>query len=140
MDNLNRFKLAQSKYLDIAKTEMVIGRKENHWIWFVFPQLKGLGKSYASNYYGLVDAYETMEYYNDKQLRKNLIDCVKILLQFKHLDELTECFGELDTVKIRSCMTLFYMVTKKKIFKKVLDKFFSGLIDDKTVVLLNKGE
>lgn len=129
---LDRFLFAQKLYLEDAKTEIQTGKKKSHWIWFVFPQLKGLGKSQVSKYYGLNGIKEAKEYYNNAQLRKNLLDCFKLVLK---LDNLEECFRS-DTVKIYSCASIFYLATQKKIFKEVIDKYFGGRIDNNTVLLL----
>lgn len=132
MAALSRFHQAQNMYLDNAISELRLGEKKSHWIWFVFPQLKGLGKSITSNYYGLNGMNETVEYYNDPKLRKSLHRCFRLVLRMKNLED---CFGS-DTVKIHSSATVFYLATKKNIFKKVLNKFFGGLLDVRTVLLL----
>ena len=134
---LKKFKKAQELYIETAKNELRTGKKVTHWIWFIFPQLKGLGKSFVSNYYGLNSVEETREYFNDKYLKRNLIDCFKIVFKYTDYELLLECLGELDTQKLHSCVTLFYVATRKKLFKKIIDKFFNGFLDKGTVLLLD---
>ena len=135
---IDRFIKAQKIYIKNAKTELKQCYKETHWIWFVFPQLKGLGKSLNSDYYGLDGIEEAKEYYNDKYLRKNLLSCFRIIYKYEDKEVLADCVGMLDAIKIRSCATLFYVATKRIIFKKFLDKFFDGFLDDKTMLLLSE--
>ena len=115
-------------------------KKETHWIWFIFPQLKGLGKSFVSQYYALNSLEEAKEFFDDRFLRKNLLDCFRIVNKYEDSEELENCLGLLDATKVRSCATLFYLATKKSIFKKFLDKFFEGLLDRNTMVLLSGGK
>ncbi len=136
MEEISRFIDAQHKFIKIAKKELRKGKKQSHWIWFVFPQLKGLGTSIISFYYGLEGSAETKQYFDNDYLRKNLIDCFKIILRYKNYEKVLLCFGSLDAKKIKSCATLFYIVTKEEIFKKALDKFFDGSLDEQTMVLL----
>ena len=135
---LNKFKDVQKEYISTVKRELKQRYKEKHWIWFVFPQLKGLGKSLNSDYYGLDGIEEAKEYYNDKYLRKNLLSCFRIIYKYEDKEVLADCVGMLDAIKIRSCATLFYVATKRIIFKKFLDKFFDGFLDDKTMLLLSE--
>lgn len=135
---LLKYLKAQEIYIDTAKSELKKGAKQTHWIWFIFPQLKGLGKSFVSEYYGLHGLEETKEYYSNKSLRKNLLDCFKLVMKYEDTEQLQTVFGMLDAIKVRSCATLFYIATKRLIFKKFLDKFFDGFLDEKTVVLLEK--
>ena len=134
---VNRFVETQKMYIDVVKDDLTSGKKKNHWIWFIFPQLKGLGKSQVSQYFGIKDMDEAREYYKEPTLKKNLDDCFKIVLKYKDYNALSDCFGTLDTKKVHSCATLFYLSTKKPIFKKFLDKFFNGLLDEQTVILLS---
>lgn len=135
---LNKFKEAQKDYYKQAKREVRQGYKKTCWIWFIFPQLKGLGFSFMSNYYGLNNIEEAQLYYEDKYLRHNLTEMFRIVLKMNNTEDFMYCFGEIDGNKVRSCATLFYIATKKSIFKRFLDKFFNGLLDEKTVLLLNK--
>lgn len=124
--------------MEIVENELKEGKKVSHWIWFIFPQLKGLGKSPTSDYYGLESLDDAREYYANKFLRKNLNKCLRIIYKYKDIRAITDCLGELDTMKLHSCVTLFYLATNKKTFKRILDNFFNSLIDEKTVLLLEK--
>lgn len=135
---LNKFKEAQQDYYKQARREIRHGLKQTCWIWFIFPQLKGLGFSMLSNYYGLQNVQEAQCYYEDKYLRHNLTEMFRIVLKMKDTEDFVYCFGETDSKKVRSCATLFYLATKKSIFKRFLDKFFNGLLDEQTVLLLKE--
>lgn len=135
--NLSKFKLAQKDYYKQAKKEVRQGYKRSCWIWFIFPQLKGLGTSFFSDYYGLENIQDAKEYFGDKYLRHNLTEMFHIVLKMNNIEDLLYCFGQTDSQKVRSCATLFYLATKNSIFKRFLDKFFNGLLDEKTVLLLN---
>lgn len=135
---INRFVEAQRSWIGVAQSELKSGKKTSHWIWFIFPQVVGLGKSLTSDYYGLGSLEEAREYYANKYLRRNLIKCLHIVYRYKNISTVKECLGELDTTKLHSCVTLFYIATNKKFFKQILDKFFNGLIDRQTVILLEK--
>ena len=135
---INRFIKVQECWMEIVENELKEGKKVSHWIWFIFPQLKGLGKSPTSDYYGLESLDDAREYYANKFLRKNLNKCLRIIYKNKDIRAITNCIGELDTMKLHSCVTLFYLATNKKTFKRILDKFFNSLIDEKTVLLLEK--
>lgn len=133
---LDRIKKAQECFYEKAKSELLNGYKETHWIWFIFPQLKGIGTSFLSNYYGLDNLKMAKEYYKDKYLRKHLVEMCKIVLKLKNHEELVECFGELDTLKVHACTTLFWYASGNGIFRKIHKKFFDGLFHEQTVVLL----
>lgn len=135
--NLHKFINAQKKDFELACEELKRGKKESHWMWYIFPQLKGLGNSYFSEYYGIESISEAKEYYENEYLKQNLNDLTGIILNL-------ECsnprivFGSPDDLKLQSSMTLFYLATNETIFKKVLDKFYNGEMDSKTILLLKK--
>ena len=135
---INRFIEVQGYWMDIVESELKNGKKVSHWIWFIFPQLRGLGKSSTSDYYGLDSLEDAREYYANKYLKKNLDKCLHIIYKYKDIRAIKDCLGELDTMKLHSCVTLFYLAVGKKIFKQILDKFFNSLIDKETVILLEK--
>lgn len=132
---MERFLKAHEEYFQDALNEIKKGKKETHWMWFIFPQLKGLGKSSTAEYYGLASAEETMAFYNNEELRNNLITITTELLKLETNDP-EAIFGCPDNLKLKSSMTLFYSVTKNSLFKAVLDKFFSGDLDSNTINLL----
>lgn len=135
---LRKFLDAQECWVDIVKSELKSKKKVSHWIWFIFPQLRGLGQSPVSNYYGLDGLQEAKEYYQNKCLRKNLNNCLSIVARYKNIGEIKDCLGELDTMKLHSCVSLFYLATSKNIFKHVIKKFFNGVLDEKTILLLER--
>ena len=132
---LIRFKKAQKKYYEIAKQELLCKQKKTHWIWFIFPQLKGLGTSDMSNYYGIRGIKEAKRYYKDKYLRNHLNELTKILFYYND-NELLNALGDIDYIKVRSCMTLFYLATNEKRFKMVIDKCYNGIMCNETIHLL----
>lgn len=137
MDNLDRFMEAQKRVFTIALKEIKNGKKESHWIWFIFPQLKELCQSKTSLYYGINGLEEATEYLNNPYLRKNLITITKTLLELDSNDP-TLILGYPDNLKVRSCMTLFYYVDNSiSVFKEVIDKYYNGEFDEVTLDILN---
>lgn len=132
---VERFKEAQDVYYNDALEEIKSGKKKTHWIWFIFPQLKDLGISNTSKYYGLTKE-EAKEYYQDKTLKEHLIEITETLYNVK--DKTITDIVDYDDIKVQSCMTLFYVITKDKVFKKVLDKYFNGELDSRTLELLGE--
>lgn len=134
--SLNRFLKAQEGDYEIALMEMQAGRKRSHWIWYIFPQLKGLGMSSTSEYYGIDGMAEAKAYLADSVLRGRLIEISRALLALKSNDA-EEVMGFPDNLKLRSSMTLFALADPScKVFRQVLDKFFDGKMDERTVELL----
>ena len=133
-NTLERFLDPQNFMYELALTEIRNGRKEEHWIWFIFPQLKGIGRSRMSYHYGIKEIEEAKAYYAHPILGNRLLEATQLLL---HQDkDLEEIFGHLDAMKVRSCMTLFYHATGDEVFMKVIEKFFGGVEDGVTVELL----
>lgn len=139
MIELNRFIEAQKGEMKKVFEELSAGKKTTHWMWFIFPQLKGLGHSFMSDYYGLNSVEDAKEYLKNPILRENMTKCVSIVSEYENTDELLDCFGDLDAKKLHSCLSLFYMATKSDLFEDPINKFFGGVLDDKTISLL-KGE
>lgn len=123
--DLERFLLAQQGYNQLAQYEIKKGFKRSHWIWFIFPQLKGLGHSYNSMYYGITDFDEARAYLEHPVLGKRLYEITRILLSHAAVKTANEIFGD-DAVKVRSSMTLFDCVAPGDVFAEVLDAFFMG--------------
>ena len=122
-----------------ALREMRAGEKESHWIWYIFPQLKGLGMSGRSVKFGIEDADEAREYLRHPELGADLREITSALLDLKENDPVKVMSWEIDAVKLRSCMTLFACVSEEgSVFHKVLDKFFGGEMDEATLKLLKK--
>lgn len=135
--DLERFLKAQERDYATALNEIKKGRKTSHWIWYIFPQIAGLGFSSTSKYYSIKDKNEAIEYLNNKILRKRLIEICEVLLSLENNDA-TYVMGYPDDLKLKSSMTLFNEVSDIDIFKKVLDKFYNGEKDEMTISLLNK--
>jgi len=132
---LVRFLDAQNQVYLKALAEARNGRKETHWMWFVFPQLTGLGTSDASKYYGIADLDEAAAYLAHPVLGKHLIEISEAVLAIQGKTA-TDIFGTPDDLKLRSCMTLFAMVSgADPVFQKVLDRYFNGLSDSCTLEL-----
>ena len=133
--NLERFIEAQEESYEIALNEIKKGRKESHWMWYIFPQIKGLGHSSTAQYYAIQGRAEAEAYLNHPVLSKRLLEISEELLKIES-DDVSEVFGFPDDLKLKSSMTLFSLISKKTVFKRVLDKFFDGEIDERTVELL----
>ena len=132
---LERFVKAQARNYEKAREEIRNGRKETHWMWYVFPQLKGLGRSETARYYGIADRREAEAYLAHPVLGPRLREMTDLLPALETSDA-NKVFGYPDDLKLRSCMTLFYLVSGEERFQKVLDKFFGGKSDGRTVELL----
>lgn len=129
--SLERFISTHEGYYDTALQEIIAGRKQSHWIWYIFPQIQGLGHSTMAQYYEIQDKTEAMEYWNDPVLSRHLVEISEELLKLE--DPIWMIMGYPDDLKLRSSMTLFYLVSGEPVFKKVLDKFFGGEMDPFTV-------
>lgn len=130
--NLQRFIDAQDQDYETALSEIKNGRKCTHWIWYVFPQLKGLGHSYNSTYFGILNIEEANEYFQHPILGKRLIEITEALLEHSNKTA-DEILTHIDAVKVNSCMTLFWIATSNQLFKNVIDIFYSGECDKITI-------
>ena len=135
--DLKRFLDAQERDYKRALKEIRNGHKQSHWIWYIFPQMKGLGYSHNSNYYGVSCIEEARAYLENETLGKRLYEICDALLCLD-TDDPYEVMGDIDARKLCSSMTLFNEVRKDDIFKRVLDKYFRGNKDEATLKLLNK--
>lgn len=133
--NLERFVEAQDsrwgRYND-ALQEIKNGQKQGHWIWYVFPQIKGLGHSYNSEFYGISNKEEAKAYLEHPELGKRLREITQALLECEEKTA-DDILGFPDVLKVRSCMTLFDLVSPNDIFKDVLYKYYEGQRCDKTL-------
>ena len=136
-NDLERFLKAQDKDYEQALKEIKKGRKTSHWIWYIFPQIAGLGFSSTSKYYSIKDKNEAIEYLKNNTLKNRLIEICEALLSLES-DDATSVMGYPDDLKLKSSMTLFSEVSDIDVFKKVLDKFYNGEKDEMTISLLNK--
>ncbi|MDN0072102.1 DUF1810 domain-containing protein [Bacteroides caecigallinarum] len=122
---LQRFIEAQNDSYDQALKEIINGRKLTHWIWYIFPQIKGLGFSYNSEYYGITSLQEAKDYLENELLRKRLFKITESLLMHKGKD-IESIMGDIDAMKLKSSMTLFDAVQPGSVFGEVLDEFYGG--------------
>lgn len=122
---LQRFIEAQNDSYDQALKEIRNGRKLTHWIWYIFPQMKGLGFSYNSEYYGIASLQEARDYLENELLRKRLFEITESLLMYKGKD-IESIMGDIDALKLKSSMTLFDAVQPGGVFGEVLDEFYGG--------------
>jgi len=133
--DLDRFVTAQSAvYADVI-AELMQGRKQSHWMWFIFPQLIGLGTSSTAIHFSLLSEAEAQAYIAHPILGRRLQECTEILLQLQHKSAV-DIFGQIDAMKLRSSMTLFDQVQGCGIFMSVLEQYFHGQRDQKTLALL----
>jgi len=138
-NELERFRKAQELDFFTALAEIRNGHKVSHWMWYIFPQIYGLGRSSTSQFYAIRDLEEARAYLQDKYLRNNLETICKALLELKTNDALT-IFGRPDNMKLKSSMTLFaYISDETSIFHKVLEKYFDGNMDQRTIKILQRG-
>ena len=137
MYDLDRFVKAQEKMYDIALNEIKNGKKISHFMWYIFPQLKGLGYSDISNYYGISGLDEAKEYLEDEILGNRLYNITLELLKLDE-DNPINIFGNVDALKLKSSMTLFDIVSDDEIFYDVLKKYYGGKKDERTIALLGK--
>jgi len=133
--NLKRFIKAQSYSYDNALCELQNGRKTSHWMWYIFPQPRGLGRSYNSNFYGLSGKDEAISYLENSILSARLREVCEAILGLDTSDA-HSVFGGIDSHKLRSSMTLFDIVAPHNLFAAVLDKFFGGRRDKRTIELI----
>ena len=120
-----------------ALSEIKSGKKESHWMWYIFPQVRGLGMSPPSWEYGIVSLEEAAAFLADPYLGSNLREICEALMQLE-TNNAAEVFGSIDKKKLRSSMTLFVCVAgEDSVFQRVLDKFFGGKGDNQTKRILN---
>ena len=133
--SIDRFIKIQERDYNKAYEEISAGYKKNHYMWYIFPQLAALGSTSTSKYYGIKDLDEAKEYINNKYLRDNLINICKVLLELG-TNNPKDIFGNIDSLKLRSSMTLFELVSDDEVFGLVLDKYYNGIRDELTLNLV----
>jgi uncharacterized protein (DUF1810 family) len=135
--DLQRFLAAQSEDYERALSELQRGRKESHWIWYIFPQVAGLGHSHMAQKYAIQPRNEAVAYLNHPVLGSRLQQCCEALLRHRG-KRVEDIMGYPDDLKLRSAMTLFAAVSEREnVFQKVLDAFYSGELDERTIAFLN---
>ena len=136
MYDLSRFLEAQKNAYDTALREIRAGRKRSHWMWYIFPQIRGLGYSAMARHYAIRDLGEAREYLQHPLLGPRLIEISEALLALEESDP-RRVMGSPDDLKLRSCMTLFQCAAPDQpVFGKVLDKFYGGKPDGRTLEIL----
>lgn len=134
---LDRFINAQEHTYEVALAEIKNGQKETHWMWYIFPQLRGLGFSKMAYTYGIVDLNEAKSYLSHQILSERLIQITQALLNLNENDPKV-VFGDIDALKLKSSMTLFSLISEEdSVFHKSLEKFFGGSLDSNTLKLLD---
>ena len=132
---MERFIKAQKIYYNDALKELRNGKKESHYMWFIFPQIRGLGSSFNAEYYGIKDLEEAREYWSNEYLRNNYLELCNVLLSLDD-NNARHIFGYTDGVKLKSSLTLFYLSSNSEVIHKVLGKFYNYEFDMKTISLL----
>jgi uncharacterized protein (DUF1810 family) len=136
--DLERFVTAQTPVFPTVLAELRAGRKRTHWMWFVFPQLRGLGRSSMATFYGIASLYEARAYLAHPLLGPRLELCTRTVLELEN-GSLHQIFGSPDDMKFQSTMTLFALAAADPAgtFYKALDRFCSGTLDPRTLKLLD---
>ena len=138
MSDLQRYTEAQKQDFDLALEEVRSGRKRSHWMWYIFPQIRGLGFSSMSAYYGIQNLKEAEDFLKDPYLGENLRTICQALLELD-TDDPHQVLGSPDDLKLLSSMTLFEAAEGKGgVFTKVIEKYYGGRRDQKTIELLGK--
>lgn len=137
--DLARFRAAQAPVFDTALAELRAGAKRSHWIWFVFPQLRGLGRSPTAHHYGLASIAEARAYLAEPVLAERLRSATEAVLGVEDRSA-HDIFGSPDDLKFRSSMTLFRQAAgpSGQLFQQALDRYFGGEADEATIALLER--
>lgn len=138
-EGLERFVKVQKRDYQLALAEVRAGKKQSHWIWYIFPQMYGLGHSCYANLYGIRDKKEAEEYLKHKILGKRLREITMAMLEHDACSA-EDIFGNLDAMKVRSSMTLFDIVSPEDIFDEILNKFYANQRCDITIRMLSEME
>lgn len=136
---LERFIEAHEEDYTRALKEIQNGRKLTHWMWYIFPQITGLGMSETAQYYEIKSLEEARAYMDNEILGTHLIEITNSLLELNTNNPI-EIFGDIDSLKLKSSMTLFDYVSNNEVFSKVIDKYFSGLKDQATIKICKEME
>ena len=136
--NLQRFVDAQNGVIDTVLAELRAGSKQSHWMWFVFPQLDGLGRSATAKFYAISSASEARAYLEHPLLGPRLHECVAALQLWAGRRTAQQIFGPVDTMKLRSSLTLFNQIEPGSVFASGLLNFFGGERDEQSLALLHR--
>ena len=136
-DHLHRYINAQGSVYPKVIQELQDADKQSHWMWYIFPQISGLGYSSTAQYYAIKNADEAREYLAHPVLGMRIVECTKILIAHCGSSAI-DIMGDIDAVKLRSSMTLFAHVTDSdSVFQQALDKYFDGELDHGTLDILS---
>ena len=136
INSLDRFLEAQERMYETALKEIKNGEKESHWMWYIFPQLRGLGRSQMAYVYGINGLEEAKAYLEHPDLSARLTEITEALLEHKDQD-IEDILGDIDAMKLRSSMTLFALISEgDSIYHNVLDCFYNGKTDSYTIELI----
>jgi uncharacterized protein (DUF1810 family) len=136
--DLERFLEAQEPVYSEVVAELRGGRKRSHWMWFIFPQMRGLGLSSMAHRFGIASVQEARAYWLHPVLGPRLLECTKLVLAIQGKGTL-EILGGPDDMKFKSCMTLFEVAASEEgVFVRALVRFFAGERDDRTLELLSE--
>ena len=135
--NLQRFIRAQDGIYERVLAELRAGSKQSHWMWFIFPQLAGLGRSPTAQYYGITSLDEARAYLEHEVLGPRLRQCAEAMLPWSARRTARQILGPVDALKLRSSLTLFDRVEPRSVFASAEDAFFDGERDEQTLALLN---
>ena len=140
MSDLERFIEAQDNMYSVALKEVKNGKKKSHWMWYIFPQIKGLGTTEISNYYAIENLEEGISYLENPILKNRLLEISQAVLDL-NVKNIEEVLGSIDSLKLKSSMTLFHEIDKEeKVFIKVLNKYFDKNLDKRTIELLRSNK
>ena len=134
--NLQRFVDAQDGVFDEALAELKNGAKQSHWMWFIFPQIGGLGQSATSRHFAIGSLNEAQAYLHHPVLGPRLVQCVDAVLAWAGKLDAVSIFGTIDATKLCSSLTLFAAISDDPRFEKAIDAFFEGHHDELTLALL----
>jgi uncharacterized protein (DUF1810 family) len=130
--DLDRFVVEQGRVYEDVVDELRRGRKTGHWIWFIFPQVAGLGNSFMSERFAIASLDEARDYLAHPILGERLRECAGLVLETSGRTA-EQIFGSIDAMKLRSCMTLFHRAAPEEtIFAQVLDRYYGGVMDEAT--------
>lgn len=134
--DLERFTRAQAPVIEAVRDELRAGRKQSHWMWFVFPQLRGLGLSSTAQHYGIASLAEARAYLAHPVLGPRLRECCELMLAIPEPRSAHDILGSPDDLKFRSCVTLFGLAAPgEPLFARCLDRFYGGQSDARTLGL-----
>lgn len=137
MSNIERFLYVQNRTHELVKKEIQSGKKISHWMWYTFPQIQGLGESDFAIFYAITNLEEAKRYLKHEILGQRIKDLSNELLKLK-INDPVEIFGRLDSMKLKSSMTLFDYVENNSVFNDVLNKYYNGQKDELTIHILER--